>query len=452
VLAAAGLEVGASVQMGKTKLFLKLAAVDSLDKRRSVALGVYATKFNRCVRGWLCRVTIRKWRTSIAALSWFLVRNLRFRAWQRDRQESAAVSIQVHVRCSLKSRLFSLFLSSCQLLQSRARSQIAAGRHAAARRHYAASALQSRFRALKASTFHRSLKQRISVCQRAARCWSARHALKVMKVQARDVSNLRQQKADLEIVVADLKRDLCSEGEIISQLKHKIEALEKENCNLQAAASLPVGGASNAASDVLEQLEAAHARCSELEAQLTAAVASLQELQKSYDDSRNDVAAAQAEAASARSELEKVQADLSVAQLQHERLSFASARLAAAAAQSPTATSFYKAQASPVTHDPTVEPVAAASMNADAVPRRSSQDKSADGNGSSLLEKGQHKFQAKRNAASPPFSPQMSAAPPTLRSAPPAARSALLRQMLPTCTSQCRALNPLKTCWQVLGP
>jgi myosin-5 len=71
LLGAAGLELGAAVQMGKTKLFLKLSAVDLLDKRRAVALGVFATKFNRCVRGWLCRVKVRKWRASVAALSWF---------------------------------------------------------------------------------------------------------------------------------------------------------------------------------------------------------------------------------------------------------------------------------------------------------------------------------------------------------------------------------------------
>ena len=405
LLAAAGLEVGASIQMGKTKLFLKLAAVDCLDKHRATALGVYATKFNRCVRGWLCRLNIRKWRVSTAALSCFMIRTLRFQAWQRQRQAVAALAIQAHVTCSLKSRFYSRQSSSVCLLQSRVRSVLAVGRFANARRFGAAAALQSRFRTLKFSARHRHLQQRISVCQRALRCWSARRALKGLKLQARDVSNLREQKVELEGVVADLRRELVTETAVVAQLKGRIEELEKENVHLQASAGSGPAGSAIATSEGVAQLQAAQARCIQLEEQLTSAQDALQQLQKLHDDCRHEAAAAQADAASARSERDKLQADLNAAHLQNQRLSVSSAKLAAAAAQSPTATNFYKAQASPVAHDPTIEPSAAASMDA-AIPRRGSQDKGA-GDRGALIEKGQLKLQAKGAAvSSPPFSPQ----------------------------------------------
>jgi hypothetical protein len=256
------------------------------------------------------------------------------------------------------------------------------------------------------------------VCQRASRCWIARRALKALKLQARDVSNLRQQKEALEVVVAELKRELGLEGEIIAQLKGKIVELEKENVVLQASASAAVGGGAEASHEDVTtsanaaQLQAAQARCIQLEQQLEAACVSLQHLQKLYDDSRDDVAAAQAQTSSVCSELDKLRCELSAAQLHNERLSVSSAKLAAAAAQSPTATNFYKSQASPVTHDPTVEPSAPATMHAAVVPRRGSQDNFSHDKDTTLLEKGQMKFQSKRALASPPLSPHISAAPP----------------------------------------
>lgn len=412
VLAAAGLEVGQSIQMGKTKLFLKLSALDCLDKHRALALGIFATKFNRCVRGWLCRVKIRKWRINTAALSFVFLRTLRFQAWQLHRQLSATVSLQAHVRCSLQFFLYSLHVSSCRLLQSRVASTAATARYLSAKRSHAAATLQSRFRSFKASTCHQTLRRCISICQRASRCWTARRAIKSLKMQARDVSNLRQQKAELENVVAELRRELCSEGEVISQLKGHIAKLERENVDLQACATSASVGKTDATRESLDQLQASLARCIQLEEQLEAAQNSLQQLQKQYDESRNDVVAAQSEAATARSERDKLRADLNVAQMQNERLSVSSAKLAAAAAQSPTATNFYKAQASPVVHDPTFEPVAAASMDSAVFPRRSSQDNSTDDKGITLLEKGQNKFQSKRTISSPPLSPQISAVSP----------------------------------------
>jgi myosin heavy subunit len=398
--------------MGKTKLFLKLSAVDLLDKRRAVALGVFATKFNRCVRGWLCRVKVRKWRASVAALSWFSLRALRFRAWQRCRQLAAAVCLQAHVVCFINFRLRSRRISSCCLLQSLLRSLAATGQYASARRAHAAATLQSRWRACSAACCHRHMLRCIGVAQRALRCCLARRSIRSLKLQARDVSNLRQQKADLENVVAELRRELSSERDMMSQLKFKIGDLEKENVQLQGAARAPCGADAKASSEDQSQLQAAQARCGQLEEELRAAQESLELLQRLHDSASNDVAAAQTEAAAARSERDKLLTELHVAQMQNERLSVSSAKLAAAAAQSPTATNFYKAQASPLAHDPTLEPVAAASMDAAAMPRRSSHDAAADGKGASLLEKGQLKFQAKRGVGSPPISPPMSAVSP----------------------------------------
>ena len=413
LLAAAGLEAGASVQMGKTKVFLKLAAVDSLDKHRVAALGVFATKFNRCVRGWLCRVRVRKWRAGVAAASCLLLRTLRFQEWQRRRQLHAAVSIQARARCSLHFRRHSRHVTSCNLLLSRLRCIAAVSRYSGALRHHAAAVLQSHFRTHVAESFHRSLLQRISICQRAWRSSVARRAIKRLKLQARDVSNLRQQKAHLENAVAELKREICSERELVSQLKCKIDDLQKENVQLQASVNSFSSGAADATSaDATSadaaQLQAALARCDHLEEQLTAAQLSLELLQKLYDGIQSDVAVARAEAASARSERDRLLADLNTAHMQNERLSVSSAKLAAAAAQSPTATSFYKSQASPVVCDPTVEPAAAASMHAAALPHRVSRDRAADEAGASLLEKGLLKFQAKRGSASPSILPQNS--------------------------------------------
>lgn len=413
LLSAAGLEAGASVQMGKSKVFLKLAAVESLDKHRVVALGVFATKFNRCVRGWLCRVKVRKWKLSVAALSSLLLRTLRFQAWQRGRQLSAAVCIQAHARSSFLFRRHSRHLSSCHLLLSRLLSIAAIRRYAADLRHRAASLLQSRFRCHIATLFHRRLVQRVGICQCAWRRCIARHTIKRLKLQARDVSNLRQQKADLENAVVELKRELSFEREVTSKLKCKIDELEKENGQLQASVSAFSSGDSKAGTIAdAAQLQASLARCDQLEEQLAAAQQSLDLLQKLYDGARNDFLAAQSDAAAARSERDQLLADLHAAQRQNERLSVSSAKLAAAAAQSPTATSFYKAQASPVAHDPTVEPSAAASMHPAVIPRRSSQDRAVDEPGATLLEKGQLKFQAKRGVASPPVSPHISAVSP----------------------------------------
>jgi hypothetical protein len=196
-------------------------------------------------------------------------------------------------------------------------------------------------------------------------------------------------------------------------LKDKIVQLQNENIQLHlTTSSRDDSTGSLLATSEGPALQAAQARCVQLEEQLKAAQDSLLQLQQNYDDSRIAFHAAQADASSARSERDKLQADLNAVQIQNERLSLSSAKLAAAAAQSPTATSFYKAQASPVVPDPTVEPVAASSMDADAIPRRSSQDKQINETGMSLLEKGQLKLHAKRSVATPPMSPQISALPP----------------------------------------
>eukprot|EP00900_Chrysochromulina_parva_P008310 jgi/Chrpa1/17480/Chrysochromulina_OHIO_Genome00007564-RA len=230
-------------QLGKTKVFFRAFLLESLEKRRSSALGLSAKVLQKMMRGLLCQKRYRQKRQAAIRLANAVRRH---QAQVRyTRQRTSTISIQAAWR-GRRSRKYFRSLRAALRIQTATRAKLARKRVTAMRRDYRATKLQSNARKRQQQAKYHSMR-------RAAMKLQSFQRMATQRRQYRRELAEKKEEAKLSTQLAKMQAKL--EAEIEARRKIE-EERDREMDRLRAAAaagasSVSAGAASVAPAEVV---------------------------------------------------------------------------------------------------------------------------------------------------------------------------------------------------------
>lgn len=362
----AALELGANVQVGLTKVFLRREAHDKLEAVRQAKQKAAIIRIQSLIKAHQQQQRYKKFRNAIISLQTHFRAKLAIRRVIALRREKAATFIQSFLRGRLARIRYVRFLRAVIAMQSRKRAEEARKKYLALRKERAILAIQSTFRMFLVYRKTTLLRNKVIAIQRWYRerkyirlqAKRRREARDITKFKA-EAENLRMQYELLESENATLKAK-AEEMKEVSVRVHELEAkvaemdslaaeVEELKTGLQSASEVKTKleneisslkktlGSTNEASQGWKQLveRLSGGRINALdEEHVEAGIAEMEAEKKKLVDQAATAAAATAAAAEAKRQaeaLEKAQAEA------NERAELSAAESASAAAQAEAA-------------------------------------------------------------------------------------------------------------------
>lgn len=200
------LEVG--IQVGKTKVFLRRRAFDVLEKMRKDYMSTAAIKIQAAGRRYIELRTYREAKTSALALQSWSRMLLAIRVVQALREYINSTRIQSARRCFVVRRRFICVQMIAMWCQRRHRGAIDRAHYLRLNRIRKATVIASYWRALPHRWRYNELKSSVLVVQCAVRCRRARLLLKELKIDAKSLRNVAQERDQMREKIEEMRLEL----------------------------------------------------------------------------------------------------------------------------------------------------------------------------------------------------------------------------------------------------
>jgi len=222
-----------SVQLGKTKIFLRKLAYELLESKRMACLSRAATKIQAFMRGAALRrefIIVR----SAAMLIQRTIRGMHARRRANTiRRHRASIKIQAAYRCHVAYARYHKYLWGVLRTQCRFRGLKARRVALALKQQVKSVVLQSFIRQSMAARKYRRFRRSVINLQCGFRMRMAKKQLRELKVEAKQVGNLQKDNDKLKEELKALKELLAKKAEADRQEKHRL--LEEEKAAAAAA-------------------------------------------------------------------------------------------------------------------------------------------------------------------------------------------------------------------------
>ena len=229
------------IQVGSTKVFLRSKAFDILERLRVQKLSRAAIIIQTKTRQYLAQAYFWKAILAILAIQSQARRIKAVNIVQRLREKKASTTIQTWWRRIVSNHYYCRVLAAVRLIQRIQRGRTGRKHYATLNRDRKATLIQRHVRML--SCYRTFVKQHnvILLLQRSYRCYLARSELKLLKAQARDLHNVREENnivrkknALMNAEIKELKNQiesgkaLESSSSIVEELHQNIKDSEEE--------------------------------------------------------------------------------------------------------------------------------------------------------------------------------------------------------------------------------
>ncbi|CAM9289004.1 unnamed protein product, partial [Phaeothamnion confervicola] len=181
-----------TMQFGKTKVFLRKNAHDTLEMLRSRRMSDAAVTLQRMIKGFVYRKVYKAQKSAVLDLQRAVRGMIARRRTERLRQCRAAMRLQTTARRFVAQSQFLHFRGAVVALQSRLRGRCARALYREMRRDVMAVRLQAWSRQLPQRRRLVRLRRAAIALQCAARWRGARRAYKQLRLEAKDVGNLKR--------------------------------------------------------------------------------------------------------------------------------------------------------------------------------------------------------------------------------------------------------------------
>jgi myosin heavy subunit len=218
-----------SLQLGKTKVFLRKQAHDLLEARRSRRVSSAACKMQSIYRGWLSR----RWFLMVAwavRVIQRLGRGLIARGMARNlRHQRAAKLLQTATRRHICRRKYTKFVIAVVKLQNLFRSKGARAQLNTMKFLRNITRLQRLVRGLTNRKKYLRLRKYFVALQCLVRRFVARRKLRGLRIAARDVGSLRQSNEALKAEIEMLRAKAAEEAKRLSELAYAAEQQQRDH-------------------------------------------------------------------------------------------------------------------------------------------------------------------------------------------------------------------------------
>lgn len=196
------------VQIGKTRVFLRVAAFEALEELRISTINAAATRLQSWARAFLCRSSFFLILGSVITLQCAARKLIASLCVQRLRCTSRAIIIQKHWRSYSMWSSFQniLFLTVC--CQRYWRGGKVRKNFVSIKQYRAAITLQSFWRSRARCVIHRRIRDAVIVVQSSFRIWSAKKVTREIRRQARDLHLIAQERDQLRLEMKQMRREL----------------------------------------------------------------------------------------------------------------------------------------------------------------------------------------------------------------------------------------------------
>lgn len=200
------LEVG--IQVGKTKVFLRRQAFDILEKMRKDYMATAAMKIQSIGRGYIELRTYREIVASTLILqSWSRMLLARQRV-QAKREYINSQRIQSVFRCFVARRKYACVLTVVRYCQRAFRGAMGRSRFHKLNRIRKAIVISSCWRAIPHRRQYAKVKSSVLVVQCAVRCTRSRSLLKELRINAKSLRNVAQERDNLSEKMEEMRLEL----------------------------------------------------------------------------------------------------------------------------------------------------------------------------------------------------------------------------------------------------
>uniref|UniRef100_A0A7S2Y0D6 Myosin motor domain-containing protein n=1 Tax=Fibrocapsa japonica TaxID=94617 RepID=A0A7S2Y0D6_9STRA len=220
-----------SIQLGKTKVFLRKEAYEQLESRRSYRMGVAAVKMQAFFRGRLGRQMFMK-NKYMALLIQCAVRSfIARRVTQGRREQRASLRLQTRMRAFYHASRYRKALAVVRFGQSRWRGRFGREQALELLKQRRATRLQAWARCRAQRNRYQTVQAKLVVLQCFFRCRKARWTVKEIRRSARDIGNLQQSNDHLKREIAQLRENAMKQSqkvasEELQRLRERVSELE----------------------------------------------------------------------------------------------------------------------------------------------------------------------------------------------------------------------------------
>lgn len=221
--------VSIGIQLGKTKVFLRHFAFDSLEYLRSTKLDSTAIKIQSIIRMFRHKALYKYVQHCTLVIQSCYRRYLSQKKIRMQKQNEAAIAIQKMWRGYNEYSNFSLVLFVTSWCQRMHRGNMDRFRYIYIRRHKSAVIIQSRWRRLVEERNYIRIERLVINLQQLYRAKKARKSLKNLKAEARDLSRVMNERDELKRASEDLKLQLTEARKIIHEATMDAEPKTKKS-------------------------------------------------------------------------------------------------------------------------------------------------------------------------------------------------------------------------------
>ena len=262
--------VSIGIQVGKTKVFLRRKAYESLEMLRNRRMRDGAIKIQSLGRCYMVKRDYNKSKSAVISLQCFFRRIHASRIVQERRRNLNAIKIQTYLRSFVVRRHFQAMKRFSLWLQKRHRGNMGRALYNILNSERKATILQKSWRMFFSYKRFKMKKGASMVLQCAWRCFKARKELKALRIAARDLNNTAQerdklreenkklQKALMDALSKNNQMDLFEKEK--KQLLGKINELE----NTRAEKENEVKNQQQIIEDLRTKLDISDKKCAEV--------------------------------------------------------------------------------------------------------------------------------------------------------------------------------------------
>ncbi|CAH9071987.1 unnamed protein product [Cuscuta europaea] len=220
------------MQIGKTKVFLRVGQMAELDAHRNEVLGRSACTIQRKYHSYFTRKTFLLLRDSAIETQAICRGQLARSFYEWMRRDKASLVIGKFARMFLSKKAYKLLWSSAVFIQTGLRGMAAHNELNYRRKRKAAITIQSHFRGFLDHIYYKRMKKAAITAQCAWRVRVARRELRILKMAAKEAAVLQAANSMLEKKVEELSSQLELEKRMRADIE---EAKTEENAKLQSA-------------------------------------------------------------------------------------------------------------------------------------------------------------------------------------------------------------------------